>query len=99
MNFPVVLINLFSVPEGKEEEFFVWWDEIKETVIKAPGFISGKLHRSIQADARFNFVNVAQWENDIYSQAYERSLPSMNARLAQLGVEITPGLFTVHLEY
>jgi hypothetical protein len=29
MNFPVVLINLFSVPEGKEEEFFVWWDEVK----------------------------------------------------------------------
>jgi heme oxygenase (mycobilin-producing) len=99
MNFPVVLINLFSVPEGKEEEFFVWWDEVKETVIKAPGFISGTLHRSIQAQTRFNFINVAQWENDIYSQAYERRLPSMNARLAQLGVEMTPGLCMVHLEY
>ena len=99
MNFPVVLINLFSVPEAKEEEFFVWWDEVKETVIKAPRFISGKLHRSIQADAQLNFVNVAQWGNDIYSQAYERSLPSMNARLAQSGVEMIPGLFMVPLEY
>lgn len=32
MNFPVVLITVFSVPEGKEEEFFVWWNEVKEAV-------------------------------------------------------------------
>ena len=99
MNFPVVLITVFSVPEGKEEEFFVWWNEVKETVIKAPGFISGKLHRSLQSNARFNFINVAQWENDTYSHAYEKSLSSMNGKLTQLGVEMIPGLFMVHLEY
>lgn len=99
MNFPVVLINVYSVPKGKEEEFFLWWNEAKENARQAPGFISGKLHRSLQANARFNFINIAQWENDIYSQTYEKSLLSMNAKLAQLGIEMTPGLFMVHLEY
>jgi len=61
-----VLITVFSASEDKEEEFFAWWNEVKETMIKAPGFISGKLHRSLQSDARFNFINVVQWENDIY---------------------------------
>ncbi len=72
MNNPVVAINVYSVPTGKEEEFLMWWYEMKETLTGAPGFISGRLHRSLNAAARFNFINVVEWENSNYSQAYEK---------------------------
>jgi hypothetical protein len=55
----------------------------------------GRLHRSLKADARFNFINVVEWENSNYSQGYENSMPSMKSQLTQLGVETTPALFTI----
>jgi hypothetical protein len=38
----------------------MWWHEMKETLTDVPGFISGRLHRSLKADARFNFINVVE---------------------------------------
>jgi len=99
MNDPVVAINVYSVPKGKEEEFLKWWHEMKETLTGVPGFTSGRLHRSLQEDARFNFINVAEWANSNYSQAYENSMPSMTSQLAQLGVETTPALFAIVSQY
>jgi heme-degrading monooxygenase HmoA len=99
MNIPVVAINVYSVPQGKEEEFLVWWHELKETIIGRPGFIKGRLHRSLQPGARFNFINVVEWENSNYSQAYERNVRWMQARLNELEVETTPALFAVASEY
>jgi heme-degrading monooxygenase HmoA len=40
MNNPVVAVNVYSVPKGKEEEFLTWWYEMKKTLIGAPGFIA-----------------------------------------------------------
>ncbi|WP_447987374.1 antibiotic biosynthesis monooxygenase family protein [Nitrospira sp. Nam74] len=99
MNEPVVLINLFSVPEGKEERFFQWWEKGRETLIKGPGFVTGMLYRSLDAGVKFNFINVAQWESDLYSEAYHRSAPSMQAELAQLGIEMAPGFYSTFLKY
>ncbi len=28
------------------------------------GFVSGKFYRSIKQDSRYNFINVAVWENE-----------------------------------
>jgi heme-degrading monooxygenase HmoA len=42
---PVTLINVFSLPKRKEEEFVKWWQDVKATIIKQPGFISGKFHK------------------------------------------------------
>jgi hypothetical protein len=37
-------------------------------------FISGKFHRSLKPKSRFNFINVAIWENeDVYWKAYEKN--------------------------
>lgn len=58
----VTLINVFSVPKGKEDEFVKWWQDVKADITKQPGFISGKFHKSINPDSRFNFINVAIWE-------------------------------------
>ena len=33
----VTLINVFSVPKGKEDEFVNWWQHVKATITKQPG--------------------------------------------------------------
>ena len=96
----VTLLNVFSVPKGKEDEFVKWWEEVKDNITKQPGLISGKFHRSIKPDSRFNFINVALWENqDLYWKAYEKSVTSMKPKLAQFGIEMTPALYQVAFEY
>lgn len=59
-----------------------------------PEFISGRFHRSIKPESRFNFINVAVWESeDVYWKAYERSVTPMKAKLEQLKVEMVPALY------
>jgi hypothetical protein len=53
---PVTLINLFAVPTSKQDDFVKWWEEVKADITKQSGFISGKFHRSIKPDSRFNFI-------------------------------------------
>ncbi|MBD3887573.1 antibiotic biosynthesis monooxygenase [Phormidium tenue FACHB-886] len=60
MNTSVVLINLFSVPQGREEEFANLWTEALELIKNEPGFIDANLHRSLDSNAQFQFVNVAR---------------------------------------
>jgi heme-degrading monooxygenase HmoA len=96
----VTLINVFSVPKDKEDEFVRWWEEVKASITKQPGFISGKFHKSLKPDSRYNFINVALWENEeIYWKAYEKSAAPMKGKLQQMGVEMTPALFNVLFEY
>ncbi len=99
MNLPVVAINMYSVPKDKEEEFLMWWHEMKRTIIEVPGFISGRLHRSLEPDAEFNFVNVAEWQNSLYSQRYEDSIRAMKTKLAELGIKARPAMFGIYMDY
>ena len=97
---PVTLINAFSVPAVKEGEFVQWWQDVKEHITKQEGFISGTFHKSLKQDSRFNFINVAIWENEtLYGKAYERSVTPMKEKLRLLGVEMTPALCHVAFEY
>lgn len=96
----VTLINVFSVPNGQEEAFVKWWEDVKADITSQAGFISGKFHRSLKPDSKFNFINVAIWENEeVYWKAYEKSVTPMKAKLAQLGVEMVPALYRVAFEY
>ena len=97
---PVTLINVFSVPHTKEADFVQWWQDVKEHITKQEGFISGKFHTSIKAESRFNFINVAIWENEeVYWNAYEKSVTPMKEKLRMLGVDMTPALYQVAFEY
>jgi heme-degrading monooxygenase HmoA len=96
----VTLINVFSVPKRKEDEFVKWWQDVKANITKHPGFLSGKFYRSTKPDSQFNFINVAIWDNEeVYWKAYEKSVTPMKAKLAQLGVEMVPALYNVVFEY
>lgn len=97
---PVTLINVFTVPHTKEAEFVQWWQDVKEHITKQEGFISGTFHKSLKPDSRFNYINVAIWENEtLYGKAYEQSVTPMKAKLGQLGVDMTPALYHVAFEY
>ncbi len=69
----VVLINPFEVPVGQEEEFLKRWREAAEYLRHAPGFASTRLHESLDPQARFRFVNVAEWESAQHFQAAMRT--------------------------
>lgn len=97
---PVTLINVFSVPNGKEDEFVKWWQDVKHNITKQQGFMSGKFHKSIKSESKFNFINVAIWENeDPYWKAYEKSAAPMKWKLEQMGAEMVPALYSVAFEY
>ena len=96
----VTLINVFSVPKGKEDKFLTWWQDVKRNITAQPGFISGKFHRSLKPESRYNFINVALWENEaVYWTAYEKSVTPMKIKLEELGIEMVPALYTVEFEY
>lgn len=60
---PVILINPFEVPEGKEEEALAFWERVANYMKGQPGFISTRLHRAIVPWARFYYINVAEWQS------------------------------------
>ena len=56
--------------------------------------------KSIKPDSKFNFINVAIWENeDVYWKAYDKSVTPMKAKLGELNCEMTPALYNVAFEY
>jgi len=68
----VILINPFEVPEGREDECLTFWEKAAEYMKRQPGFISTRLHKAVSTEARFHFINVAEWESaDHFQKAIE----------------------------
>ena len=65
----VILINPFEVPQGLDEQTLAYWERCAEVLRKEPGFISTRLHRALTPQARFPFINVAEWESAEYFEA------------------------------
>jgi heme-degrading monooxygenase HmoA len=66
----VILINPFEVPEGTDdEEFLRGWERAADYMRQQPGFLSSRLHRALGPDARFRFINVAEWSSPQEFQA------------------------------
>ncbi len=59
----VVLINPFEVPASAGESFVTGWRSAADYMARQPGFLGTRLHRALSADARFGFVNLADWES------------------------------------
>lgn len=67
----VTVINPFEVPEGREEDALSMWESFAAYFRKQPGYVSTKLHRAVGPDAKFHFVNIAEWES---AQAFQAAL-------------------------
>ena len=92
MDHPV-LINPFEVAARDDDEFLKGWNLAAEYMRAQPGFISSRLHRAMSPEARFGFVNVAEWE----SPEHFRSAVSTAEfqRLAGHGPPSFPSLYQV----
>jgi heme oxygenase (mycobilin-producing) len=75
---PVVLINAFEVPKGKEDECLAFWEKAAAYMKRQPGFIATRLHRALSPEARFHFINVAEWES---AEHFQRAVGSKEFQL------------------
>jgi heme-degrading monooxygenase HmoA len=93
----ITLINSFTVPAGKEEEFLQAWRDTIDHFATAPGFIQARLHRNTGLnDTTFQYVNIALWEDaETYRTAFRDFTPA-GQRVP--GVKAHPGLFEVYAE-
>ena len=67
----VTLINPFEVPAGKEEDFVQRWKRAADYLRQQEGFVSTRLHQSLDPQAAFRFVNLAVWES---AEHFQRAL-------------------------
>ena len=90
----VILINPFEVPEGTDdEEFLRGWQRAADYMSQQPGFLSSHLHRALAPDARFRFVNVAEWASP---QDFQAAVTSEQFRtLAKGAAPGSPALYEV----
>ena len=59
----VVLINPFEMDLENADRFIDSWSAAAEYMKRQPGFIRTRLHRALAPNARFGFINVAEWES------------------------------------
>jgi heme-degrading monooxygenase HmoA len=94
---PVTLINSFTVPPDKEEEFLAVWRGTIDHFATAPGFIHARLHRNTGlTGTTFQYVNIALWEDVESYRAVFRDFTPAGQRIP--GVTAYPGLFEVCVE-
>ena len=90
----VILINPFEVPEGtQDEDFLAGWERAADYMRGQPGFLSTRLHRALTDDARFRFINIAEWESP---QDFRAAVSSDEFReIAGKGSPGAPALYEV----
>jgi heme-degrading monooxygenase HmoA len=65
----ITLINVFEIDSADVELFLQQWQDRAQFMGTQPGFRSLRLHRALNADARFQLVNVAEWDSSEALQA------------------------------
>ena len=90
----VILINPFELPEGADDESFLrGWERAAEYMRSRPGFVSTRLHRALAPDARFRFVNVAEWRSP---EDFQKAVSSDEFReIAKGAGPASPALYEV----
>jgi heme-degrading monooxygenase HmoA len=90
----VILINPFEVSaRTNDDEFLRGWERAAEYMRRQPGFVSTRLHRALSPDARFGFVNLAEWESP---QAFQAAVSSEEFReIAKGAGPGSPALYEV----
>ena len=90
----VILINPFEVPAGTDEkEFLSGWERAADYMRQQPGFVSTRLHRALRPDARFRFINVAEWTSP---EDFQAAVSSEQFReLAKGAAPGSPALYEV----
>ena len=92
----IIVINPFEVQQGREDEALSMWETFAEYFRKQPGYISTKLHKAINPDAKFHLINIAEWES---TEEFQSALnkPEFQDVVKNLPNDITsyPGLYEI----
>ena len=90
-NGSVTLINLFEVDPGQDEQFIARWQAARDQLSRRPGYLDTTLHRAINDDVDFRFVNVAHWAS---ADAFQAAIsdPALRA-VARLPYPANPALY------
>ena len=90
----VILINPFEVPaETDDEEFLRGWQRAADYMRQQRGFLSSRLHRALRPDARFRFINIAEWASP---EDFQAAVTSEQFREIAKGAGAgSPGLYEV----
>jgi heme-degrading monooxygenase HmoA len=62
-----------------------------------PGFVSSRLHQSLDPAAEFRYVNVAEWESAEHFRKAAAS-PEFQQRVSGMNVRAHPGLYRVVIQ-
>jgi heme oxygenase (mycobilin-producing) len=89
---PVVLINLFEVPENADDGFITGWERARDFLSEQDGYLSTGLHRSLDRGAEFRFVNVAHWRS---AEAFKAATAQPDFPGRDLPFPSHPGLYEV----
>ena len=90
----LILINPFEVPPHvDDDQFLAGWERAADLLRDRPGFAGTRLHRAISPQARFRFVNVAEWQT---AQQFQAAVTDdAFTRLAQNSPPNYPSLYEV----
>ena len=90
----VILINPFEVSaETDDEGFLRGWQRAADYMREQPGFLNSRLHRALAPDARYRFINVAEWASP---QDFQAAVASEEFRqIAASGSPGSPSLYEV----
>lgn len=91
----VILINPFTVPEGKLDEAIKSWENGRDFLSQQPGYISTKLHQSLDPEAQYALINVAEWETPAQFKAAIAAMRARSAFTPIEGVVPAPALYKV----
>ena len=91
----VVLINVFEVPAGRLDEAVAAWESARDFMVKQPGYINTRLHKSLRPDAKFQLVNVARWESPKHYLNAQKALRESGSVPRMPGLQFHPGLYEV----
>lgn len=91
----MVLITTFVVPAMMEEPFLAWWRAVKPAFALQPGFVSARLHRSLDDRERWRFVNVAEWRADAFQRDAMSKIWSSAPKPMIPGFDWSPVLYEI----
>jgi heme-degrading monooxygenase HmoA len=92
----VRFINCFEVPPGRDDEFLALWGRVNAHMSTRPGYLGHRLHRSLSPDARYRFVNYAEWETaEHWRDAHDEEFRRLVGDPAWREFPTTPALYDI----
>jgi heme oxygenase (mycobilin-producing) len=98
---PITLINVFEIHADEIDRFLQEWRERAQFLSSQPGFRSLRLHRALNPEARFQLVNVAEWNSaEDLKAATEQDFFTQSTRLSMRETAVTahPATYRVVVE-